>query len=261
MSRLAPLARAVAGLVIPARESGRDSELRFWREYLRQKPACLDDTHLRESVFPPSLRRCLEAIREDGECLPRVLELGSGPVSLLAAGVEQRWCELTAIDPLASEYAAMLAGFGLRFPVGPIAGSGESLPAVVRDRSFDVAYSGNAIDHATSPRDCVINLVRAVKPGGRVILEGFCREGSNAGWEGLHQHDLVAESGHLVHYSRQGVRTSITADLDVACVSQSIGPFSEKGVRWFGYEPETSSGGTCGWFEFPWYTLELEVRN
>ena len=260
MSRLAQLARAVAGRVIP-RESGRDSELRFWREYLARRPACLGDAKLRERVFPPSLRRSLEAIRGRDAGLPRVLELGSGPVSLLAAGVEQRWCELLAIDPLAREYAAMLARFGLRFPVVPLAGCGETLFEGVPERAFDVAYSGNAIDHATAPRDCVRNLARAVKPGGRVILEGFCREGSNAGWEGLHQHDLVAESGHLVHYDRRGVRTVITADLGLACVGQSIGPFSEKGVRWFGYEPETPSGGTCGWFEFPWYTLELEVRG
>lgn len=238
-----------------------DSELRFWDQYLEKRPSCVRSAQLRARVFPPQLRACLEAVRRRRGQLPRVVELGPGPVSLLASGVENGWFDLVAVDPLAAEYAAMLERHGLQFPVRPIAGAGESLLEVVSERSFDIAYSGNAIDHATSPRDCMLNLVRAVRPGGRLVLEGFCHEGTNAGWEGLHQHDLIPEHGSLVHFDRRGRRSEITTGLGLRCVWQSVAPFRQTGVRWFGYEPETASGGTCGWFDFDWYTLVFEVKE
>lgn len=241
-------------------EGGVASELRFWDEYLAARPPCVTSPELRMRAFPPALHDCLQDLRRDGPAL-RVLELGSGPVSLLGSGVDQGWFELVAVDPLASEYAAMMERHGLAFPVRPVAGEGEALLEVVSERSFDIAYSSNAIDHAANPLACVRNLARAVRPAGRLVLEGFCREGSNARWEGLHQHDLVAEDGHLVHYDRRGRRSEITAGLDLVRLSARVGPFREKGVRWFGYEPETSSGGTCGWFDFDWYTLVFEVRG
>jgi SAM-dependent methyltransferase len=242
-------------------EGGVASELRFWNEYLAARPPCAASPELRARVFPPALRDCLRDLRQDGAPALRVLELGSGPVSLLGAGVENGWFELVAVDPLATEYAAMMQRHGLAYPVRPVAGQGEALLDVVAQDSFDIAYSGNAIDHAASPFDCVRNLARAVRPGGRIVLEGFCHEGTNAGWEGLHQHDLAAEDGHLVHYDRGGRRSEITAGLDLVRLSASVGPFRDKGVRWFGYEPETPSGGTCGWFDFDWYTLVFEVRS
>lgn len=242
-------------------ESGVASELRFWDEYLAARPPCIASAELRARAFPPALRSCLLDLQHDGEARLQVLELGSGPVSLLAAGAEKGWFDLVAVDPLAMEYAAMIRRHGLEYPVLPVAGAGEALLDVAAERSFDIAYSGNAIDHATSPFDCVCNLSRAVRPAGRLVLEGFCHEGTNAGWEGLHQHDLVVEDGHLVRYDRHGRRSEITAGLDLARLSASVAPFRDKGVRWFGYEPETASGGTCGWFDFDWYTLVFEVKG
>lgn len=246
----------------PPEAIGAESELRFWEEYLQRRPACVGSAELRSRVFPAPLRACLEALRGASAERPRVLELGSGPVSLLAAGVEKGWLDLVAVDPLAVEYAGMMERYGLAFPVRPVAGTGESLLDVVAERWFDVAYSGNAIDHAADPGACVRNLARAVRPGGRLVLEGFCHEGTNAGWEGLHQHDLVVEGGHLVHFDRGGRRSEITSEMrQLRCVWQSVGPFRERGMRWFGYEPETDSGGTCGWFDFDWYTLVFEVKG
>lgn len=242
-------------------ESGVESELRFWDEYLAARPPCIASPELRARAFPPALRACLQDLQHDGAAGLRVLELGSGPVSLLGAGAENCWFELVAVDPLAMEYAAMMQRHGLTYPVRPVAGHGEALLDVVAEGSFDIAYSGNAIDHATSPLDCVRNLARAVRPAGRLVLEGFCHEGTNAGWEGLHQHDLVVEDGHLVHYDRRGRRSEITPGLELVRLSASVEPFRKKGVRWLGYEPETASGGTCGWFDFDWYTLVFEVRG
>src|SRR6266446_467777 len=52
------------------------------------------------------------------------------------------------------------------------------------------AAISNPLDHVASPKQCIENIRRVMKPGGFVYLEGFCREGTNAKWSGLHQHDL-----------------------------------------------------------------------
>lgn len=247
-----------------ARETGAPdfaSELRFWEDYVASYPRCIGDAGLRAAVFPDAMRACLAEIRPQYRRKPSVLELGSGPFSLLASGVERGWFDLTAVDPLAQEYAELLRRYAVSHPVAPISGLGESLLSVVAPAAYDIAYSGNAIDHASHPEACVSNLARVVRPGGRLVLEGFCREGTNAGWEGLHQHDLLPEGGNLVHYDRRGQRSDLTAGLPLDCVLAELRPFSETGVRWFGYEPESATGSICGWFYFDWYTMVFEVRG
>ena len=261
MSALVTLGRRMVAPAAAKAEDGFAAELRFWDEYLAARPPCVGSADIRARAFPPVLRACLDEIVPAAGAVPRVLELGSGPLSLLAGGVERGWLELTAIDPLAIPYARMMARHGAKHPVQPLAGRGESLFEVVQPRTFDIAYSGNAIDHASDPRACVANLARAVRVGGRLVLEGFCHEATNAGWEGLHQHDLVPERGELVHYDRARARRVLSEGLALRCLAQEVRPFSRTGLRWFGYEPESAGGGLCGWFEFDWYTLVFEVTG
>jgi SAM-dependent methyltransferase len=233
---------------------GFASEIEFWDSYLASHPPGISDAALKAAAFPAALTSRLP----DTRGVPRVLELGPGPVSLLAWGVEQCRFDLLAVDPLATQYARMLRRYGLAYPVRPVPGSGEWLRRVAADGSFDAAYSSNALDHARSPQECLRNLVRAMKRGGSIVLEGFCREGTNSGWEGLHRHDLVPDGGHLLHYDRRGRCTNLTAGLGVRCLSQTVVPFHERGIRSFGYEAE-EDGVELEFVHFDWYTMQLEV--
>src|SRR5437762_5016407 len=62
------------------------AEITFWEEILSQRPSSLFDRRVREAAFPPELRDCAAELRRDSVRLPRLLELGSGPVSILASG-------------------------------------------------------------------------------------------------------------------------------------------------------------------------------
>ena len=237
---------------------GFESEIAFWDEYLAARPAGLRDRAKRERAFPRALRQFGETARVDRA--PRILEVGSGPVSLLAWGVDEGLLEVAAIDPLAEAYAAMLERYGIAYPVRPRPLAGEDLLDAFAERSFDGAYSSNALDHARSPGRVLHNMARAVRPGGRIVLEGFCREGSNAGWEGLHQHDLVPCEGHLLHFDRARTLTDLTRNLPLRCLEQRIAPFDERGIASFGYEPDRG-GSIEGWYYFDWYTLVYEVAG
>jgi SAM-dependent methyltransferase len=126
--------------------------------------------------------------------------------------------------------------------------------------SFDMVYSSNALDHVMSPQKCLENIGLVIRRDGIVCLEGFCREGTNAQWVGLHQHDLVPDKGHLLHFDRRGKRTNLTENLKLNCVYQKIGPFHERGIEAFGYEPEEAEV-ISDWHYRDWYTMIFSLEH
>jgi SAM-dependent methyltransferase len=243
--------------VIPSRlDRDYAAELDFWQDYIARHSARVSDPQCWESAFPADLRRWVEMVSgERGQ--PEVLELGSGPVSLLAWGVAERLFHLTAVDPLADEYAMLMAG--CPYPVKPMLGFGEQLSGLFPPRSFDLAYSSNALDHTGNPRQCMEQLAMMVKDGGLVYCEGFLREGTNAEWQGLHQHDLVPEDGHLVAYDMKGQRVVVTEGLGLECLQQQVEPLVARGLTSHGYE--WNEHETRDWRYDDWFTLVWRVRR
>jgi SAM-dependent methyltransferase len=236
-----------------------EEELAFWRTYLLDhgREAC--DRTRWEAVFPSPLLGHVERLRAQRARSPKLLEVGSGPVSLLAWGVDQGLFELTAIDPLAREYARLTRELPCSYPVTPTLGFGEDLLTRFSPSTFDLAYSGNALDHASSPRRCMEELTQVVDDGGIIYCEGFVREGTNAGWQGLHRHDLVPEGGHLVRYGRDGQRSAVSEGLPLELLAQSVHTLGDRGLKSHGYEWDP--GSERDWRLDDWYTLVFAVRQ
>lgn len=232
-------------------------EIGWWDDYLVQRPPAISDSDRRRSAFPPELARFVDEMQVHAARRIKLLEVGSGPVSLLAWGVDQGLFDMIAVDPLAEHYRKMLTKYGLQYPVVPMEGHGEKLTEMFAEGTFDVVYSSNALDHAIAPEQCLREIYSVVRDGGIVYLEGYCHEGSNEDWIGLHQHDLVPEDGHLVHFDREGVRTNLTAALQLKCVYQRVVPFSERGIDTFGYEWE-ENGAVMNWYYADWYTMAFQ---
>src|SRR5262245_15815490 len=169
-------------------------ELKFWEQTIRTCPAGVFDPQVRDAAFPAELADVLKQVAATGR-QPRVLEVGSGPLSLLAAGVDRALFDLVAVDPLAVAYRNLLRMYGIRYPIDPIAGRGETLAAQFPLTRFDAVYCSNALDHTRSPIRSIAQMCDVLRPGGFLVLEGFVREGSEGGWAGLHQHDLFPERG------------------------------------------------------------------
>jgi SAM-dependent methyltransferase len=232
------------------------SEYQWWNEYLRRRPDICSPL-LQKNAFPAQLLSIIERLKNAGASPIRVLEVGSGPVSLLAWGVRQKLIELTAIDPLAVEYRLLLETYGFDYPVKPVRAYAEDLLTIFQENTFDIIYSGNALDHVRSPMKCIENIRRVVRPGGFLYLEGFCREGTNAKWSGLHQHDLLVENGQLLHFNRGGDRTNLTEGLGLKCIYESIVPFVNRSIGSFGHESPVA-GEISDWHFRDWYTIVFE---
>jgi SAM-dependent methyltransferase len=154
-----------------------------------------------------------------GESPFKVVELGSGPVSNLAYGVEQGMIDVKAVDILADRYRALYQKHDLLdFPVKPIQGCGEDLATLFKRESFHCAFAQNALDHT---HDIVLsfnNLVSLVKKGGFIILQHAVREGSFQNWSPSHRWDLELSGDGFVAYDSEGKEFQLQRQADLEFV-------------------------------------------
>jgi malonyl-CoA O-methyltransferase len=93
----------------------------------------------------------------------RVVEVGCGKGRFLAALLaRQPDVHCTGVDPS--------PGISRHLPpeIESVAGTLESIP--LRDDAYDAAFSVEAIQHSANPERAVEELIRIVRPGGRVII-------------------------------------------------------------------------------------------
>jgi len=100
----------------------------------------------------------------------RLLDVGSGP----ATSVGKVWTgydlQITAIDPLADEYADLYRGAGVSPPIVPLKLDGEKLSSRLPVNYFDIVHTKNAIDHSYNAPQVLREMVAVVKPGGAVVV-------------------------------------------------------------------------------------------
>lgn len=137
----------------------------------------------------------------------RVLDVGAGPHTSLGSHAPGFDMEITAVDPLASEYDNMFAELGMKPFIRTIPGTAEALCAQFGERTFDIVYSKNAMDHVVDPLPCILELVKVCKRNGIVYIEGQVNEGEHQGYNQLHQWNFLPCESDLVIWNR---KTSIS---------------------------------------------------
>lgn len=177
-------------------------ELQYWDRELSMQgdhPLAIrqrTDPALMHEAFPPHvLMPWIEALATRFGRRPRVLDVGSGPLSMLALGPQTGVFDLVAADPLASHYARLLAKHGHRTAYPLVECFGERLASVFEPGSFDLVWIHNALDHSQQPHVVLQQCASVLRPGGYLILQGWSREGSAEHWHGLHQHDIFLQPG------------------------------------------------------------------
>jgi SAM-dependent methyltransferase len=160
-------------------------ELAFWQQFVKT------DRFLNgwvKKVKTPELNQevadFILSVKNDS-----VLDVGSGVCSLLNGLVN-----VTACDPLGDLYR-LIFDYERHKLTPPL-----SIPAeyLKYSNEFDIVHISNALDHCQNPGDALDRLIDAVKPGGYLIVQGFCNEAEHENWQGFHQFNLdLTESGIL----------------------------------------------------------------
>lgn len=131
----------------------------------------------------------------------RVLDVGSGPATVLGGILNGKPIDITAVDPLANQYNELYSTHGITPLITPIYGEGENLQQVVNGK-FDFVYSRNALDHSYDPMRAIQGMIDVCAEGGVVFFENVVNEGYNENYKGLHQWNFMHASGDLVIWKK-----------------------------------------------------------
>jgi SAM-dependent methyltransferase len=180
--------------------AGLPAELQFWEKALKDGGRNWEASEYRERTDPN-----LELQEELKQIIPaapgavvRILDVGAGPLTRLGKHWPGRNLQIVAVDPLAEQYAAMLARISLR-PLVPVTfAHAEKLLDHFSPNSFDLAYASNSLDHSYDPLAAISQMLAVVKPGCYAYLWHFANEGTHESYRGLHQWNFDAVKNDFV---------------------------------------------------------------
>jgi SAM-dependent methyltransferase len=213
-------------------------EATFWEDWLATR-AFGDEQQYRARLDPTlrvSERLLADRLDEITETEVTILDVGAGPLTTVGRTYPAKELRITAIDPLAADYARILADAGISPPVPTLPGEGERLLEIFAPGEFDIAYAANALDHSYDPLLAIRNMVEVVKPGGYVLLRHRRNEAEAKSYLGLHQWNFDVRDGRWIVWNSEivhdmagalsgsaEVRASIEGE-EVFCVLTRLGP-------------------------------------
>jgi hypothetical protein len=176
------------------------AELAYWRDWMAD-PESADDRRLdpEAEVWDSLVRRCLDLVEPATVAL---LDVGAGPFTVVGCRYPGKELQITAVDPLADDYARLIAASGLHAPVATTACAGEALVDRFGVQRFDVVHARNCLDHSFDPALCIQQMTAVARIGGYIALKHHVREAESQHYHGLHQHNFDVAAGTLVVWGR-----------------------------------------------------------
>lgn len=227
------LLRSTKHLRLPHRikwRIGALDEVAFWDDHIKQHYASPDgvapsaDGRFRtdpQAALQPELARLLADVVEP---TVRILDVGCGPFPRVGKKLDGRQLELTAVDPLTSQYERLYKKHRVHPPVLPISGDGETLTTLFPRDHFHLAHANNCLDHGYDPVQAVTQMLEVVRPGGHVYLRHEANVAEGADYVGMHQWNFhIDANGHFIIRDRQhsvdmnallGARAEIVSHMD-----------------------------------------------
>lgn len=175
---------------------GISSEYRYWDNYFRT-PKESDIYRTRMDTSPeftdPSL---LDGSEE------KILDVGSGPISLLGNHYLGKKLGLIAVDPLASLYNMILKKYKINPYCKTQFAIAELLSDFFEENSFDLVHMRNALDHTFVPINVVEQMLFITKLNKRVVLFHRINEAERREYGGFHQWNISMKNGSLYFWNK-----------------------------------------------------------
>ena len=187
-----------------------DEQVSWWKGWFESRGLSWpSDFETRLSVEAPIQTRIASHLPADGAS---ILDVGSGPLPRVGRRHGRVPVRVTAVDPLADQYRALLALNGHDVALGPIKGEAEELGELFGPDTFDVVNMENALDQCRDPVRAVRSMIEVVKPGASVLLLHEENAGDGGGYQGACPWNVTEDRGHFIVWNRE-VRTDVTEAL------------------------------------------------
>jgi SAM-dependent methyltransferase len=212
-------------------------ELQFWDAWLASRGLQWPEDYARrmDPAAPLDARAAQLApgLARGGRL--RVLDVGAGPVTILGYRLPGVAVEVTATDPLAPQYAALLARHGAAPPVPTRFAPAEDLRLFVPEGGFDLVHCRNALDHSFDPLRGIEQMLAAARTGGAVLLSHFEDEAEREGYSGLHQWNFAARDGgarFVIWNSSSGTGRPARSTWRPPCAAPAASPAAPRAAGW-----------------------------
>ena len=132
--------------------------------------------------FDVLVKDLLQKLQQDGPVT--AIDVGSGPFGVLTKHPSASKFEITHLDPLLNLYENLTD-----IPhasISYVKGAAEDIPFLFFDKSFNLVFSRNALDHSQDILRALKGCLSLVSRNGFFFLELLENEGSHAGYTGMH---------------------------------------------------------------------------
>ncbi len=200
-------------------QSGIATEIAFWDDFVATGGGLWpDDFQERMDPAHPLQESIIAALGKTAPPQLKMLDVGAGPLTYLGKVWPGHTLAITAIDPLAEEYAAIFQKYDLTPPIRTEIGFAERLVEQFGENQFDLVHARNCIDHGYDPALAIEQMVAVTKPGGVVYMHHAVNEATMQAYHGFHQWNLHGTPHCLYVSSRERTinvtqRLAWTADL------------------------------------------------
>lgn len=200
--------------------NGLSDEIAFWDQWFAKKGLDWpEDYKFRidpNTEIQPHIAQYIKTGRE------RILDCGSGPLTVLGKNYNGIPLQITACDALALEYEKLYQKYeDIDEPiVYPFKCEMEKLDEYLDDNEFHIVYAQNCVDHSYSPVTAIEQMLKVCKLGGVVLLYHETNEGENEHYKGLHQWNFTKENNDFIIWnktSRINITHYLHSKADVNC--------------------------------------------
>jgi SAM-dependent methyltransferase len=169
---------------------GSDEELNYWSgvfdRYAKEGSPYIEKLLSQDTQLQPQFANMIGSYADRGQGILRVLDVGCGPLTVL--GKRAKWkMDIVGVDPLAGDYANLLASHDIHPPFTAMTGTGEELGKMFPAEHFDFVHSRNALDHCENASKVIQGMLAVAKTGTQIFFTVFQNEAENAAYSGFHR--------------------------------------------------------------------------
>ena len=137
----------------------------------------------------------------------KIANLGAGATCIIGNTREDVKVKVVSSDLMADEYNKFCKELNIKFPT-PVEKQ-DMAKLTYKDKSFDIVYCSNALDHCQDPYKALLEMVRICKPGGWIYIRHVAHEGQRHRYRGLHKwnFDMTEDGDCIIWNNNPGPKT------------------------------------------------------
>jgi SAM-dependent methyltransferase len=177
--------------------NGVDEEIKFWSRWLETKGDRWPEQYSYRTNPRAEVEGLLCLYLKNVDGIPRVLDVGAGPLTAVGKYFKGIKIDLVAVDALADKYNNLDLLEGLQV-VKTQQCDTESLCKIFDESSFDICHALNTLDHSYDPIEAIKQMIAVTRVGGHIIASHAANEAINENWNGFHQWNFSSDGADLL---------------------------------------------------------------